>query len=210
MSNNCEESDNYNTWKLAGCDENDNNLYEKFKKFIGVVKKNLNKCKNSKSIIEFINSNCLENENKTGIFNLLRSPLKNMDDKQEEETVNERITHLTFLTNLQMRLQEAGCKEEDHCFEKKCKQSNGKFWCYLNKKSKNICTIDGNIGGLYAKKKKKEGSKWSYQPCKNKGKITENFKVSSSIDINLNILILSIIFVCGIFFFYKSYKITIK
>ena len=35
-------------------------------------------------------------------------------------------------------------------------------------------------------------------------KLTENFKVSSSIDINLNILILSIIIVaCGVFFFYK-------
>ena len=203
MSYDCEKSDNYNTWKLADCDKNNKNLYEKFKKFIGVVKKNLNKCKNSKSIIEFINSNCLENENKTGILNLLRSPLKNMDDKQKIKTVAERNIQLTFLTNLQMRL-EARCKEEDHCFNKKCKQSNGKYWCYLNKKSKNICTIDGNAGGKYSTKEAKEGSKWSYLPCKNKGKITENFKVSSSIDINLNILILSIIFVCGIFFFYNK------
>ena len=58
------------------------------------------------------------------------------------------------------------CNYKYHCLNKKCKQTKGKgkFWCYLNEKSKNICTIDGNIKGPYSKK---IGGKWSYQPCKN-------------------------------------------
>jgi hypothetical protein len=55
------------------------------------------------------------------------------------------------------------CNYKYHCLNK-CKKSKGKLWCYLNKKSKNICRIDGNNKGPYAKK---SGSKWSYQPCKN-------------------------------------------
>ena len=55
------------------------------------------------------------------------------------------------------------CNYKYHCLNK-CKKSKGKLWCYLNKKSKNICRIDGNNKGPYAKK---DGSKWSYQPCKN-------------------------------------------
>lgn len=55
------------------------------------------------------------------------------------------------------------CNYKEHCINK-CKKSGNKFWCYLNKNSKNICRIDGNKKVRYANKR---GSKWSYEPCKN-------------------------------------------
>ena len=53
------------------------------------------------------------------------------------------------------------CNHKKHCLTK-CKDYEGKLWCYLNKKSKGKCKIDGNKGKRYFGK---SGSPWSYEPC---------------------------------------------
>lgn len=56
------------------------------------------------------------------------------------------------------------CNDRDHCI-KPCTGTANK-WCYLNKDSKGICTIDGNAEKEYTGQK---GSPWSYIPCNSSG-----------------------------------------
>ena len=56
------------------------------------------------------------------------------------------------------------CNDRDHCI-KPCTGTANK-WCYLNKDSKGICTIDGNAEKEYTGQ---QGSPYSYIPCNSSG-----------------------------------------
>jgi hypothetical protein len=63
------------------------------------------------------------------------------------------------------------CNHDDHCFNS-CKiKGSKKYWCYVKKKSKNICTFEGDTSKKFGGK---TGNQWSYEPCKNLDKIMKN------------------------------------
>jgi hypothetical protein len=208
----CLESDNYNTWASAGCAER-----EEYSKYIlDAVKRNFNKCMNSVNMAEFKSSNCLKNKSISGIIDLLNRTLENPDDGGKEIVKK----NLKLLDNYQKKLKKSSdgleTKKVDGCLkaDKKKFIKNGCYNLVDNKFiiKKNRSKINEKMGELclnnckHLKKLRcdriiniKIKKAIDYQ-CG----VTENFKISSSIDINLNILIISIIIVvCGIFFFYK-------